>query len=79
MSLKYGIVKEIYSVENMSRISYGIVAFADFESEGTNTVVASFHDVSSDRESLEKLINLCNRMRLSIIHLNDVVYDYLSK
>lgn len=35
-------------------------------------------DITVDREKLEKLINLCNREQLSLLHLGDVVEDFLA-
>ncbi len=78
MSVTYSIVKEIYCLGQSSRTSYGIVAYANSEKDGTATVIASVHDVTTDRNSLEELVLLCNRSKLSTIHLNDIVEDFFA-
>lgn len=72
----YGVIEEKYTVGNHSRISYGIAAYADIEHNGTAIVVASVNDITSDRERITQLVDDCNRLNLSLIHLNDVVEDF---
>ena len=78
MSITYGITEEIYSLGAESRTSYGIAAYMDAEEESTAIIVASVHDITSDKQALTALVSLCNRLELSTIHLNDVVEDYLA-
>lgn len=78
MNVTYGITEEVYSLGTDSRISYGIAAYADAAEDGTATVVASVHDVTSDKEALAELVALCNRLELSTIHLKDAVEDFLA-
>lgn len=77
MNVTYGMTEERYFLGTDSRISYGIVAYADADEDGTATIVASVHDVTADKEALTKLASLCNRLGLSLIHLNDVLEDFL--
>ena len=78
MNVIYGITKEVYSLGADSRTSYGIVAYADAEENGTSTIVASVHDITSDKQALSDLIFLCNLLELSAIHLNDVIEDFFA-
>ena len=78
MNVTYGVAKEIYSLGNSSRTSYGIAAYADSEKDGTATIVASVHDVTTDKQALDELVSLCNRLELSTVHLMDVVKDFLA-
>lgn len=78
MNVTYGVTEEIYSLENSSRISYGISAYADSEEDGTATIVASVHDVTADKQALAEFVDLCNRLELSAVHLMDVVEDFLA-
>ncbi len=78
MNVTYGVTEEIYSLENSSHISYGISAYADSEEDGTATIAASVHDVTSDKQALCELVSLCNRLELSTVHLVDVVEDFLA-
>ena len=77
-NVTYGVTEEIYSLGRSSRTSYGIAAYADSEMDGTAAIVASVHDVTSDKQALGELVSLCNRLELSIVHLMDVVEDFLA-
>ena len=60
------------------RTSYGIVAYANAKQDDTATIVASVRDITSDKQRLRKLVDNCNRLELSTVHLHDVVEDFLS-
>ncbi len=77
-TVTYRITEEYYSLGTDSRISYSIVAYADAEEDGTATVLRSVHDITSDREKLKALVAICNRLKLSTIHLQDVIEDFLN-
>ncbi|MBO5111332.1 MAG: hypothetical protein J6D21_11535 [Clostridia bacterium] len=77
MNITYGMTEEVYALGTERRVSYGIAAYADAEEDGTATIVASVHDVTADKQALVELVELCNRLELSLIHLNDVVEDFL--
>ncbi len=78
MNITYGITEEVYSLGNDRRVSYGIAAYAEDDNDGTATIVASVHDVTADKKALMKFVLLCNTLKLSVIHLNDVVEDFLA-
>ena len=78
MNITYRVTAETYSIGTSSRTSYGIAAYADHEKDGTATIVVSVHDVTSDKQSLSDLVALCNHLKLSTIHPNDVVEDFLT-
>ena len=78
MNVTYGITKEIYSLGDSSRISYGIAAYANSEEDGTSTIVASIHDITANEQAILELVQQCNRLELSTIHLNDVIEDFLA-
>lgn len=78
MNVTYGVTEEIYSLGAASRVSYGIAAYADVVEDGTATIVASVHDVTSDKQALCELVSICNRLELSSVHLMDVVEDFLT-
>ena len=77
-SVTYGVTEEVYSLSGNSRRSYGIAVYSNSEIDGTATVLTSVNDISSDREKLEELVEICNRAELSLIHLNDVINDFLA-
>ena len=73
MNITYGIVEEIYSMGITSRTSYGIAAYEDAGEDSIATIVEFIPDIISDKQSLSELVLLCNRLKLSLIHLNDVL------
>ena len=76
-SITYGIVEEKYALYGVSRVSYGIAAYADAEQDGTATILAAVSDITSDRKKLEELVGRCNQAQLSVQHFSDVVEDFL--
>ncbi len=77
-TVTYGITEEVYSLGTDFRTAYGIVAYADAEEDGTATILRSVRDITSDKEKLKALVDICNRLKLSTIHLLDVVEDFLA-
>ena len=77
MNITYGVAKEIYSLGTDLRTSYGIAAYAESVEDGTATIVVSVHDITTDKQALDELVSLCNRLELSTVHLMDVVEDFL--
>lgn len=73
----YAIIEEAHSVGGNTRISYGIAAYSNAESDSL-TVVASIHDITPDKNKLTKLVQDCNTLQLSTVHLQDVVEDFLA-
>lgn len=76
--ITYGLVEERYALNGHERTSYGITIYADAEIDGTATVIASVHDITSDKPRLSALVQRCNLLKLSPIHLEDVVEDFLA-
>ena len=78
MSIRFGLIQELYVLDGTNRVSYGIAAFADAKTNGSATIVDAVRDITSNREKLAALIRRCNRLRLSDIHLHDVIEDFLA-
>lgn len=77
--ITYGVSTEIYEWKKDCRTSYGIVAYSDIDEDGIATIVASIRDISSDRKTVEELVQKCNLLNLSLCHLRDVVEDFLAE
>ena len=77
-NITYAILEERYAFGDRTRISYGIVAYSNVYHDGSATIAASVHDITSNKESLARLVDNCNRLKLSTTHLHDVVEDFLS-
>ena len=69
----------MYLLGDTTRISYGIVAYADSETDGIASIVVSVRDISTNKTRIEQLADLFNRMGLSPIHLDDVIADFLAE
>ncbi len=78
MNVTYGLTEERYFLGADCRVSYGIVAYADAEDDGTVTIISSVHDVTEDKQALSELVELCNHLGLSLLHLDDVIEDFLA-
>ena len=76
-NITYAVSEERYTFGDEVRTSYGIVAYSNAEQDGSKIIVASVRDITSDKASLSKLVNDCNSLELSTVHLNDVVEDFL--
>ena len=77
--ITYAVSEERYTFGNKTRTSYGIVAYSNAVQDGSKTIVASVRDVTSDKTALTRLVDDCNRLELSTVHLSDVVEDFLLK
>ena len=75
MTVTYGMIEEIYSIGEASRISYGIAAYVDETNEG----VVAVHDITSDKPRLARLVASCNRLKLSLCHMQDVIDDFFAE
>ena len=78
-SVTYGVSKEIYSYKGATREAYGLIAYANADTDGTLTIVASANDLSCDEIKLQELANKCNEGNLELIHFNDIVEDFLAE
>ena len=78
INVTYAVTAEKYALGEEKRTSYGIVAYANAEQDGTAPLVASVRDITFDKQRLIKLVDDCNRLELSTVHLPDVVEDFLS-
>ena len=77
-TVTYGATEEKFYLGARERTSYGIAAYADSETDGTATVLAHVSDITCDKAKINELVELCNSYELSILHLNDIVEDFLA-
>ena len=76
MKHKYIVVQNTYKNGNATRISFGIAAIEEYD--GVTTILESISDLSSNLKSIERLVDICNNLQLDLIHLRDVVNDFLA-
>ena len=75
-SVTYGITEEKFSLGARERTSYGIAAYSDTQTDGTATVLLHISDITCERDRIAELVELCNKLHVSVLHLNDVVQDF---
>ena len=73
MDCKYILIRDTYTDGTQRRIGYGIAAL-DRES----VTISAAHDLSSNETEVAELVKMCNRLKLSPMHLQDVVEDFLT-
>ena len=56
--------------------TFGIALF--IRNGNCSQLIKAVPDLSTDRMAVEKLVGLCNDLRLDPIHLDDVVEDFLT-
>ena len=78
MSGTYEITEDVYLHDSELCRSYGIAAYAESENDGTATILLLFNDITCDKERIEKLVSELNRLQLSVLHLRDVIEDFLA-
>ena len=76
INVTYAIIEEKHSIGDNTRISYGIAAYSNENNDSTATIITSIHDITTDKKKLLDLINTCNELQLSTVHLNDIVEDF---
>ena len=75
----YGITEEKYTLGSAVRVSYGIAAYENGETDGTASIAIAVHDITDDKEKLTEFMDACNRLELSADHLHNAVEDFLSE
>lgn len=75
MNYHYVVVREDYLDDAHSRTAYGIAAVE--ECDGCPAVMQSVSDVCADFAPVQELVQCCNELQLDLIHLYDVVEDFL--
>lgn len=76
--ITYGIVKEEHMCGDTRRISYGIAAYSNIETDGSATILEVINDISSDEQSIIDFVEKCNMLKLSLCHLKDTVEDFVT-
>ncbi|MBQ8310927.1 MAG: hypothetical protein IJX80_07945 [Clostridia bacterium] len=75
MKLVYRITEGASSAEEFKPLCYGIAAYSN--ADDPTSMIASVCNITSERIRLSELVDRCNRLRLSPIHLMDVIEDFL--
>ena len=76
MNYKYVLIETLYHNGTFFRKCYGIAAISTLDNV---SVLAEVSDISINMENVKQLVDLCNTEMLDIIHLENIVCDYLSR
>ncbi len=76
-SVTYEIIEEIRWIDEESQKTYGIAAYSNEQRNGEVICLIFIKDITTDKDKLSKLVQRCNSYHLSLLHLNDVVEDFL--
>lgn len=75
MNCHYIVVRETYTDKTCSRTTYGIAAVQ--KNDGCLSVIQSISDICPEFAAVQQLVQRCNELELELIHLQDVVEDFL--
>ena len=76
-NVTYEILEEPCFSEGMAYTSYGIAAYARSDLGEAPALIALVKDITPDGKALLELVKKCNLLKLSPLHLKDVVEDFL--
>ena len=71
----YRVVEKTHHLEHDKR--YGIAVYS-LSPSGKEELLSVRNGLTEDKGGLQNLVDLCNRLKLSPIHLDDVVEDFLT-
>lgn len=72
---KYTINEKTISINDMSRISYGMDIYDD--TYGRMILLLKIYDISTEKNKVEVLISSCNRLNASPTHIFEIIEDIL--
>ncbi|MDO4302146.1 MAG: DUF6514 family protein [Clostridia bacterium] len=70
-NVKYAIVKDTLSIEGISYNTYGIIVLFN------NKPIRYISDIFLNENEIESFVSLCNELKLSPIHLDEVIDDII--
>lgn len=73
MDCKYVLVSETYSDDTEPHVGYGIAVV-----DRKRVTILAALDLSPDKIKVADLVRKCNRLKISPIHFQDVVEDFLN-
>ena len=75
MPYKYVVVCSTYLNGEMSATRFGIAVVE--ETDGNTLAFKTVSDLSTDFDSVQKLVNTCNQLQLDYETMDDVLADFL--
>ena len=75
-NIMYQIIKNTYPNNTVFAHTYGIAFTITYDD--CIVVLSAIYDICQDQTAITQLVELCNRLQLDPIHLQDVVDDFLA-
>lgn len=73
----YELTEEKHFISEREKISYGISVCDNATKEDAVTVIKYISNITTNKDKLEELVNKCNALKLSPMHILNVVEDLL--
>lgn len=70
--MKYRVLQQEKEIEGQKYISCAIALYEDKE------LIRIINDVFSDVNEAERFVEICNRLKVSVLHIDDIIEDWLS-
>lgn len=61
----------LVSEDNINYRAYGIDIFEE------NKLIKSIKDISLNKNAVDELVSKCNTLKVSILHIEDVIQDFV--
>ncbi len=71
MLVKYEVTEGDFELDGESYRSYGVAVMED------GAALKRIDDVSLEKDDIVNLVNFCNELELSPVHIDDVIEDFL--
>lgn len=69
---RFELISSFEDTEEGTKEVYGISAYDENGAE-----IFTMNDITCDGEALKELIDVCNRSGLSIVHIRDIINDFV--
>ena len=76
-TVTYEMTEGVITLEGKPHVTYGIAARVPSGIGNVGSTIVAVSDISTDVAKVDALIERCNRLALSPVHLHDVVEDFL--
>lgn len=77
MKIVYKMIERSNTEKETAPTYYGIGAYLYDNEKRTYITLKEIHDITEDKNKLFELIQRCNTYELSLVHIHDIVEDFL--
>lgn len=77
MKIVYRMIERTNTEKETLPTYYGIGAYLYDNEKRTYITLKEIHDITEDKNRLLNLVQKCNKYELSLVHIHDIVEDFL--